>query len=87
MALHSTAHEFFTLLSSATLIFTADEEMEGKEDQIEGMAVALEKDVDVNQSWGRLGWAAAQVDFATQQSKLIVRFINSLAPLLFSSFN
>lgn len=77
MALHTTANEFFTLLSSSGdgNIEEVLRRREGEQlvDALDGLALALESKLVPSKSWNAFGWAAAKVSYEISQSKLIVR--------------
>ncbi|GAA6061049.1 hypothetical protein JCM10212_004623 [Sporobolomyces blumeae] len=73
MALHSTANEFFTLLSSPSLT-TPDPAaliVVGAEPDFTRFPSALESKVNVPDKWGRTAWSAARVDFERNERKSI----------------
>ncbi|GAA5969180.1 hypothetical protein JCM11641_007500 [Rhodosporidiobolus odoratus] len=67
MALHTTANEFFTLLGgSAESSLASFAHADGKR-----LAPAMESKLLTPAAWGKLGWSAAQVEFANDQAKLV----------------
>ncbi|GAA6006593.1 hypothetical protein JCM10207_004987 [Rhodosporidiobolus poonsookiae] len=63
MALHTTADEFFSLLTSESAFPLSPAPT--------ALAPAMESKLLGSASWGKLGWAAGQVEFANDQAKLI----------------
>jgi fucose permease len=82
MALHATANEFFTLLAESEsggaganieAVETKQGEAAGSADSSK-LGPAMESKLVTNESWGKMGWSAAQVEYANEQAKLVVSF-------------
>lgn len=75
MALHTTANEFFTLLSSSgdnIESFQRARQDQPPVDALDELALALESKLVTSEKWGPLAWAAAKVLHQDEESKLIV---------------
>ena len=84
MALHSTANEFFLLLSepSPTNPHSIEAILVARKSTILEPVVGVEKLLPLTMeskltapAWSKLGWAGAKVDFQNDQSKLIVSLL------------
>lgn len=97
MALHSTANEFFTLLSSSTSTDAAQVVVENIEkisspgriwneekDMVRKLPRALESQLITNNNWKKLAWSVAKVEFQNHERRYIVRTLLSSSLVLLS---
>lgn len=82
MALHTTANEFFELLASKGPKGINAVEAARAEDDEREMPEAMESQLVTPESWGRMAWAGARVEFQRNQGKLVVRPSSRISGML-----
>jgi len=72
MALHSTANEFFTLLSSVEESSRETFSVSSVQPDLSLFPPALETKIPTLEAWGKTAWSASKVDFQRNEAKNLV---------------